>query len=85
MFKKEEKKILKYFFLFDFLYLKVMHGRPDMYGIPIQRSYSTTSNQSNLSTSSSTSSSPPSSGHSVPLKKRLLHAYKNEQRPSSSL
>ncbi len=54
-----------------------MH-RPDMYDIPVQRSYSTTSNQSDASTSSS-------SGQSVPLKKRLLHAYKNEQRPSSSL
>lgn len=60
-----------------------MHSRPDMYGMAIPQSFSTTSNHSNVSPSPSTSST--SSGHSVPLKKRLLHAFKNEQRPSSSL
>ncbi|CAF1354880.1 unnamed protein product [Adineta steineri] len=60
--------------------IKTIHGRPDLYEIPSQRSSSITSNQSNVSSSSSSSS-----GHSIPLKKRLLHAYKNEQRPSSSL
>ncbi|CAF1115733.1 unnamed protein product [Rotaria magnacalcarata] len=58
---------------------KTIHNRPDIYEIPMQRSHSTISTQSNESLSSL------SSGHSVPLKKRLLHAYKNEQRPSSSL
>ncbi len=58
-----------------------MHSRPDIYEIPMQRSCSTMSNQSNASTTPSSSSG----HHSVPLKKRLLHAYKNEQRPSSSL
>ena len=58
-----------------------MH-RPDLYDIPVQRSYPMMSNQSNSSASSSPSSP---SGHSAPLKKRLLHAYNNEQRPSSSL
>ncbi len=62
-----------------------MHIRPDIYDIPVQRSFSTISNQSNASPSSSSSLSSPSSGHSVPLKKRLLDAYKNEQRPSSLL
>ncbi|CAF4104809.1 unnamed protein product, partial [Rotaria socialis] len=56
-----------------------IHNRPDTYEIPMQRSHSTISTQSNELLSL------PSSGHSVPLKKRLLHAYKNEQRPSSSL
>ncbi|CAF0757554.1 unnamed protein product [Rotaria sp. Silwood1] len=60
---------------------KATHNRPDIYEIPMQRSLSTISNPSNASLSSP----PLSSGHSVPLKKRLLHAYKNEQRPSSSL
>ncbi|CAF3553746.1 unnamed protein product [Rotaria socialis] len=58
---------------------KTIHNRPDTYEIPMQRSHSTISTQSNELLSL------PSSGHSVPLKKRLLHAYKNEQRPSSSL
>lgn len=53
--------------------------RPDLYDMHIQRSSSNMSNQSN----SSAPSSP--SGQSAPLKKRLLHAYNNEQRPSSSL
>jgi hypothetical protein len=57
-----------------------MH-RPDMYEIPNPRPYSSMSNQSNVSSIPS----PSSSGHSIPLKKRLLHAYNNEQRPSSTL
>ncbi|CAF1401950.1 unnamed protein product [Rotaria sordida] len=60
---------------------KAIHNRPDIYEIPMQRSYSATSNSS----IASLSSPPLSSGHSIPLKKRLLHAYKNEQRPSSTL
>lgn len=68
-----------------------MH-RPDMFEIPVHRPHSGISNHSNtpsLSSSSSSSSSSsfssPSPGHGGPLKKRLLDAYKNEQRPSSTL
>jgi hypothetical protein len=53
-----------------------MLARPELFDAPRQRSYSNMSNQSD----SSLSSEP-----NVPLKKRLLHAYKNEQRPTSSL
>ena len=65
-----------------------MH-RPDMFEIPVHRPHSGISNHSNTpsfsSSSSSSSLSSPSSGHGGPLKKRLLDAYKNEQRPSSTL
>jgi hypothetical protein len=57
---------------------KSMLIRPEPYELPRQRSYSSTATQSN---SSLTTSSEPN----VPLKKRLLHAYNNEQPPASSL
>jgi len=56
---------------------KAIRASPDIYEIPTQRSYPTMSNQPNIPSSSS------SPGHSVPLKKRLLHAYTNEQCPST--
>ncbi|UJR25077.1 hypothetical protein I4U23_006437 [Adineta vaga] len=66
---------------------KTISNRPDIFDIPMQRSSSNTSYQSNASlssTSSSSSSSSTTSEYCAPLKKRLLQSYKNEQRPSSS-
>ncbi|CAF1178104.1 unnamed protein product [Adineta ricciae] len=57
---------------------KSMFGQNDEHDPPRQRSYSNSFNQLNLSSASS-------SEPSVPLKKRLLHAYNNEQRPTTPL
>ncbi len=55
-----------------------MYSRSDVREPPRQRSYSNTFNQSDSSLAAS-------SEPSVPLKKRLLHAYNNEQQPSTPL
>ena len=55
-----------------------MLDQNDGHDPPRQRSYSNSFNQSNP---------PPASSPepNVPLKKRLLHAYNNEQRPTTPL
>lgn len=68
---------------------KVSHIPSDFYEAPIHRFQTSLSNPGtnyNSTSSSTTSSTTSSAGTaSVPLKKRLLHAYESERRPSSSL
>lgn len=59
-------------------FFKSMLMRPETHESSRRRSYSNASNQSD-------SSIEVSSKTTIPLKKRLLDAYNNEQRPSSSL
>ncbi|CAF0990268.1 unnamed protein product [Adineta ricciae] len=64
---------------------KAAISRSDISEIPMQRSFSNTSHQSNASLSSvSSSSSSSPSEYCAPLKKRLLQSYKNEHQSSSS-
>ena len=66
---------------FDFFF-KTICNQPDIQMMLMRQSLSTAPNQLNASSQSS-SLSPP--GQTVPLKKRLLHAYNNEQCSSSLL
>jgi hypothetical protein len=52
--------------------------QPDVCELSRQRSYSSPSNQSDSSLEASSKTT-------IPLKKRLLDAYNNEQHPTSSL
>ncbi len=55
-----------------------MFDGTDVHDPPRQRSYSNTFNQSDPSLAAS-------SEPNVPLKKRLIHAYNNEQHPTTTL
>jgi hypothetical protein len=74
-FYEEKNQQLKFNYYFFF---KSMLLQPDVCELSRQRSYSSPSNQSDSSLEASSKTT-------IPLKKRLLDAYNNEQHPTSSL